>query len=128
VTYRSVEDRGPVVLVTHPRERLLASGPRHIVSGPDRVAVRIWSAPYVGTVRYRIDEGAWAGLKPSNDGHWSGPLPGDRLTKGAHILEVVAVAAGETEGSQRVEFLVDPTGRYTAVPEVRPVVTSTAFC
>ena len=24
-TYRSVEDRGPVVLVTHPRERLLAN-------------------------------------------------------------------------------------------------------
>ena len=26
-TYRSMEDRGPVVLVTHPRERLLATGP-----------------------------------------------------------------------------------------------------
>ena len=123
-----MEDRGPVVLVTHPRERLLATGPRHIVSGPDRVVVRTWSEPRVWAVRYRIDEGAWAGLESSGDGHWSGPLPGDRLAKGEHILEVVAVASDDTEGSQRVGFMVDPTGRYTAVPEARPVVTSTAFC
>ena len=63
VTYRSVEDRGPVVLVTHPRERLLATGPRHIVSGHDRVVVRTWSESRVWAVRYRIDEGAWAGLE-----------------------------------------------------------------
>ena len=61
VTYRSIEDRGPVVLVTHPRERLLATGPRHIVSGPDRVVVRTWSESRVWAVRYRIDDGAWAG-------------------------------------------------------------------
>jgi 3',5'-cyclic-AMP phosphodiesterase len=41
---------------------------------------------------------------------------------------VVAVTADGTEGSQRIEFMVDPTGRYTPVPEARPVVTSTAFC
>ena len=35
MTYRSVEERGPVVLVTHPRERLLATGTRHIISGPE---------------------------------------------------------------------------------------------
>ena len=128
VTYRSVEDHGPVVLVTHPRERLLASGPRHVVSGPDQVVVRAWSESRVRAVRYRIDEGAWAGLEPEDDGHWSGPLPGDRLDKGEHILEVSAVASVDTEGSQRIGFMVDSTGRYTAVPAARPAVTSTAFC
>ena len=92
------------------------------------MVVRIWSDPRVWAVRYRIDEGAWAGLESSDDGNWSGPLPGDRLAKGEHILEVVAVASDGTEGSQRIDFMVDPTGRYTAVPEARPVVTSTAFC
>jgi 3',5'-cyclic-AMP phosphodiesterase len=127
-TYRSVEDRGPVVLVTHPRERLLATGPWHIVSGHDRVVVRIWSASRVRAVRYRIDAGTWASLESGRDGHWSGPLPGDRLDKGEHILEVVAVASDDTEGSQRIGFMVDSTGRYTAVPEARPAVTATAFC
>ncbi len=127
-TYRSVEDRGPVILVTHPRERLLATGPQRIVRGSDRVVVRTWSDPRVWAVRYRIDEGVWADLESSGDGNWSGPLPGDRLAKGEHILEVVAVASDDTEGSQRLGFMVDSTGRFTAVPEARPVVTSTAFC
>jgi 3',5'-cyclic-AMP phosphodiesterase len=108
-TYRSVGDQGPVVLVTHPRERLLATGPRHIISGRDQVVVRTWSGSHIRAVRYHIDTGVWAGLKPSSDGHWSGPLPGDRLAKGEHILEVVAVAADGTEGYQRVVFMVDLT-------------------
>jgi 3',5'-cyclic-AMP phosphodiesterase len=127
-TYRSVEERGPLVLVTHPRERLLATGPRHIVSGPERVFVRVWSAERVWAVRYSIDDGHWAGLELSDDGHWQGRLPSDRLTKGVHSLAVVAVAADGTEGSKRIDFVVDPTGRYTAVPDSRPAVTSTQFC
>jgi hypothetical protein len=128
VAYRSVEDRGPIVLVSHPRERLLATGPRHVVSFRDRVVVRTWSRSRVWAVRYRIDAGAWASLEPGPDGHWSGPLHGDRLDKGEHILEVVAVASDDTKGSERIRFMVDSTGRYTAVPEARPTVTSTAFC
>ncbi len=126
--YRSIEDRGPLVLITHPRERLLATGPRHIVSGSDRVVVRAWSESPVSSVRYRIDEATWADLEPSSDGYWSGPLHGDRLAKGEHALEAVAVASDGIEGSQRIGFMVDPTRRYTAVPEARPVVTTTAFC
>jgi Icc protein len=128
LTYRSVDDRGPVVLVTHPRERLLATGPRHVVRGPDRVVVRAWPEPGVAAVRYRIDEGVWSDLEPAGNGHWSGSLPGDRLAKGEHVLEVIAVTPDAAEGCQRIGFMVDPTGRYTAVPEARPVVTSTAFC
>jgi 3',5'-cyclic-AMP phosphodiesterase len=126
--YRSVNDHGPVVLVTHPRDQILATGPRHVVSGPDRVIARVWSSSRVWAVRYRIDLGPWAGLEASDDGHWRGPLPSDRLTKGTHALEVVAVAADGTEGSQRIDFMVDPTGRYTAVPQVRPMVDATEFC
>jgi hypothetical protein len=128
MTFRSVDDRGPVVLVTHPRERLLATGPRHVVRGPDRVVVRAWPEPGVAAVHYRIDEGAWSDLEPAGHGQWSGSLPGDRLAKGEHVLEVIAVTPDAAEGCQRIGFMVDPTGRYTAVPEARPVVTSTAFC
>jgi hypothetical protein len=128
VTYRTVDDCGPVVLVTHPRERLLATGPGHVVRGPDRVVVRAWPAPGVVGARCRVDGGIWYDLEPAGDGHWSGPLACDRLAKGEHTLEVVAVSPDNVEGRQRIGFMVDPTGRYTAVPEARPAVTSTAFC
>ncbi len=128
VTYRSVDDRGPVVLITHPRQGLLATGPRHIVSGRDRVIARVWSSSRIRALRFRIDEGPWAGLESSDGDHWRGWLPTDRLTKGVHSLEVAAAAADETEGMQKIDFIVDPTGRYTAVPQVSPMVTSTDFC
>lgn len=128
VTYRTQEHRGPVILITHPRERLLATSPRHIVTAQDQVTVRTWSESLVLAVRYRIDGGTWVDLSCGSDGHWSGPLPGDKLNKGEHVLEAVAIADDKSEGSQQIGFMVDPTGRYTAVPETRPVVTSTAFC
>ena len=79
-------------------------------------------------VRYSIDDGPWAGLELSDDGHWQGRLPSDRLTKGVHSLAVVAVAADGDGRSQRIDFMVDPTGRYTAVPEASPKVNATQFC
>jgi 3',5'-cyclic-AMP phosphodiesterase len=127
-TFRSVEDVGPLVMVTHPRERLLATGRAHVVRGSDRVIVRAWQVSAVMRVRYRIDEGAWAELKPEVGGHWTGPLDGTRLAKGVHVLDVLTVSDDASEGFQRIEFVIDPTGRYTSVPEVRPNVTSTAFC
>ena len=65
VTYRSVEDRGPVVLVTHPRDKLLATGPRHIVSGPEWIGARVWSASPVTAVHSSVDGGPWVGLESS---------------------------------------------------------------
>jgi hypothetical protein len=127
-TFRSADDRGPIVLITHPRERLLATGPRHIISGCDRLTARTWCESRVFAVRYRIDDEAWAAMESTGDGQWSGDLPGDRLDKGEHTLKVVAVASDGAEGSQRIGFMVDSTGRYTSVPEVRPAVSSTAFC
>ncbi len=37
VTYRTVEDRTPLVLITHPRARILATSPRHVVKAADEV-------------------------------------------------------------------------------------------
>jgi hypothetical protein len=39
----------------------------------------------------------------------------------------VTDALGQT-ASQRIEFVADQTGRYTAVPMVHPAVANTAFC
>ena len=94
----------------------------------DRVVVRAWDASGVTAARCRVDGGAWVDLAPTGDGHWEGPLDGAGLAKGEHALEAVAVGVDRLEGSHRVGFMVDPTGRYTPVPEVRPVVTATAFC
>lgn len=128
VTYRSVEDRGPIALVTHPREAILATGPAHVVAGPDRVEVRVWSAEPVATVGGRIDGGAWFDLDPIAPGRWMGPLPGDRLAKGRHSLEARVLDKQGNQAGHPIEFLVDPTGRHTAVPATFPVVERTAFC
>ena len=112
-TFRSVEDQGPIVLVTHPRERLLATAPHHVVSGPDRVRVRVWHPQAIKAVCSRLDDEAWVELTSEGDGHWSGPLDGDRLTKGEHELKVVASGDDGVEGTHAIQFMVDPTGRYT---------------
>jgi Icc protein len=127
VVYRTAEDRGPVVLITHPRDKLLATGPAHVVCGPDQVRVRVWSAEPV-TVQARIDDGGWVSLEANGPRDWVFPLVGDRLTKGEHYVRVRAVDALGQTGEQVVEFMADATGRYTAVPAVRPAVAGTRFC
>jgi Icc protein len=128
VTYRSTDDQDPVVLITHPREKLLATDGRHIVSGPDHIYVRTWPAEAVTSAQGRVDNEDWFDLLPLEPGVWGHTLAGDRLTKGEHTLEVRAVDAEGLRGGQCIGFMVDPTGRYTPIPMVRPVVTGTAFC
>ncbi|MDR3635544.1 MAG: metallophosphoesterase [Isosphaeraceae bacterium] len=128
ITYRSVDDSGPVVLVTHPRDVLLATGPRHIIARSDQYRVKSWSMSLLATIRGRLDDGPWFPLEPSDAGEWVAPLPGERLAKGEHVFEVEAVDDRDRCGGQRISFMVDPTGRYTAVPSVRPRVTATCFC
>jgi hypothetical protein len=128
VTYRSVEDAGPVVLIAHPRERLLATGPANVVSGADHMRARVWSAEPIAAAECRIDDGPWSPLFANGHGEWVRPLAGHLLTKGEHALRVRAVDERGRCGEQGIGFPVDPTGRYTAVPESRPAVASTAFC
>jgi 3',5'-cyclic-AMP phosphodiesterase len=127
-TYRTVEDAGPLVLITHPRETIAMTGPGHVVRGADRFEVRVWSASGPETVRGRVDEGGWIALEPIGEGLWSCPLEGDRLSKGEHAFEALAIDGDGLEGRHRIVFAVDPTGRYTAVPAVHPRVVQTAFC
>ena len=126
--YRSVEDEGPFVLVTHPREKLLATEPAHVVRGPDQVRVRIWSAGSLWSVEGRLADGPWQSLQPLGPQDWTCPLPGDQLAKGEHTFEVRAVDGDGRLGGRTIEFMADATGRYTAVPAVRPVVFDTSFC
>ncbi|MDY3555476.1 metallophosphoesterase [Gemmata sp. JC717] len=128
VAYRPVDDCGPLVLVTHPREAILATGPAHVVTSADEVRARVWSAEPVRAVGLCVDGGAWVPMGPCGNGFWRAPLPGSRLAKGVHRLVVRAEDGTGGAGAHEVEFAVDPTGRYTAVPMVRPLVTSTAFC
>ncbi|MBN9118104.1 MAG: metallophosphoesterase [Planctomycetes bacterium] len=128
VAYRAVEERGPLVLVTHPRDAILATGPAHVVKGADEVRARVWSVAPLRAVSLCLDDGVRSSMDPCGNGFWRAALFGDRLTKGFHRLAVRAEDVAEGVGEREIEFAVDPTGRYTAVPMVRPVVTSTAFC
>ena len=128
IGYRTVEDRGPFLLMTHPREAILATGPAHVVAGRDRVEVRAWADGGATSVVGRIDGGEWFDLRPGTDRRWSAPLAVDKLTKGRHEFEARAIDGRGVEAGRTFEFVVDPTGRYTAVPAAEPRVDSTEFC
>lgn len=128
VTYRSIEDRGPLVLITHPRELLLATGPRHIVSADDLAVIRVWGRSPLVEVLARIDAGDWAPVTRTSSTEWIRSLSPASLSKGRHRLEVAARDKEGHRGHNAITFLVDPSGRYTAVPRAFPEVTATAFC
>lgn len=127
-TFRSVNDRGPLVLVTHPRDALLCTGPAHVVRGPAEVRARVWSAEPLARVVARVGHEPPVPLTPAGPLDWVCPLPGDRLGKGLRQLAVRATDCRGAVGEHAVEVAVDPTGRYTAIPAVRPTVAATEFC
>ena len=97
-------------------------------AGPDEVRVRAWSAEPVVSARMRIDQGAWAPLEAAGPLQWRGPIPGDRLSKGVHAVEVEVADAKKAVGTDRVSFQVDRSGRFTSVPRAEPVVLETRYC
>jgi Icc protein len=128
VTYRSHEDTGPALQITHPRRLILCTRASHIVTGPDEFRVRTWSRQPLASLEYRIDEGPWTALTAASDGTASGAIPGHTLGKGEHTLEVRATDSAGAGGSDRVTFLCDITRRFNPCPSVEPVVKYTKFC
>ncbi len=127
-TYFSIEDRGPVALITHPRHVILATKPAHIITGGGECRVRGWSGAEIKSAEGRIDDGAWDELRKTGDMTWSCPIPGDTLSKGEHSLEVRLADDQGFTGSDRLTFACDLSGRYNAYPMVEPVVKETKFC
>lgn len=128
VTYRSRDQRGPIAMITHPRQLILATKPEHIVTGPTECHVRGWSAVPIASSQARIDEGGWVELRNEEEMTWSFHIPGDTLTKGEHTLEVRLIDQDKNEGTDRITFACDLSGRYTACPMVDPVVKGTKHC
>ena len=128
LTYRTMEDKGPVALITHPRRTMLATSPAHIVSGPAEARVRAWSKTKLTSAKARIDEGEWENLQDTGALTWSFAIPGDTLAKGEHTLEVQLINADNEKGSDRITFSCDLSGRYNPFPMVEPVVRETKFC
>lgn len=128
VVYRTLDEVGPIVLVTHPRETLFATGPKHVVCSSDEVRVKTWSASPVVTARCRIDDQAWMPLTAYPEGEWHGELHVEGLAKGVHRLSVEASDTAGQTGRREQTFVFDPTGRYTPVPTAHPAVNQTQFC
>jgi predicted phosphodiesterase len=128
LTYRSSEDRGPVVLITHPRRLILATKAAHIITGPDECRVRAWSAVPIISAKARIDDGQWNEMRASKDMTWNLPIPGDKLAKGEHSLEARLIDSNKVESADRITFLCDLSGRYNPYPMAEPVVRETKFC
>ena len=128
ITYRTVDETGPLVMITHPRASLLATVPKHIVSGPDKIRVRVWSSRKIVSVTRWIDEKEPKQLFTTDEIDWVGSFDLIGLAKGEHLLEVEALWEDGTKYRGTIDFFADPTGRYTPVPRVRPLVGGTAFC
>jgi diadenosine tetraphosphatase ApaH/serine/threonine PP2A family protein phosphatase len=124
--YRTIRDEGPAVLITRPRDKLLATGPAHVVSGPGQARVRVWSDREMTRVEARLDGGDWLPMASLGPQDWGFPLPA--LEKGDHRFEARATDEAGRSGVHAVTFAADPTGRYTAVPAAWPVVRETRFC
>lgn len=126
--YRSVEDRGPIALITHPRRMILATKPAHIVTGPTEGRARAWSKGQITSAQFRIDADAWKDMRQTGELMWSFPIAGDTLSKGEHTAEVRLIDDEKLEGTDRIIFACDLSGRYNAYPLVEPVVKETKFC
>jgi 3',5'-cyclic-AMP phosphodiesterase len=127
-TYRSVKARGPIALITHPRRVILATKPAHIVTGPAEGQARAWSKLKITSAQFRINEEAWKDMRKTGDMTWSFPIPGDALSKGEHTAEVRLIDEEKSEGTDRIVFACDLSGRYNAYPAVEPAVKETKFC
>ncbi len=127
--HRVVGETSALAIITHPREKLVATASSHIVHGPDEVRVRIWSHAPIQTVRYRLAGNAECDLILGPENVWSAPLLVEELSKGEHRLDVTVVGKdGEIIAADTIRFMFDPTGRYTPIPMVHPIVKETAFC
>jgi 3',5'-cyclic AMP phosphodiesterase CpdA len=129
VKYRTTDDCGPVAMITHPRNVLLATHARHIVHAADEVRVRTWSPEPLRKVQYKLDDGRTIDMPSISGNDWFAPLAEGGLTKGEHQLDVLAIGPlGDVVATDSLTFMFDPTNRYTPVPMVRPVVKETTFC
>ena len=128
LTYRSMGDRGPLTLITHPRRLILATTAAHIVTGPTECRVRGWSGVPIASAEMRIDDGNWTAMRPTREMTWSGAIRGDKLAKGEHRVEVRLVDRDGAEGDDALTFLCDLSGRFNPYPMVEPVVKETKFC
>lgn len=136
LTYRTTDEKGPIALITHPRDVMLALTPAHIVRGEDYCEVRVWmeegepsgGKPAPLAVTGRIDGGEEFALRHFADDRFRAPLPGHALAKGEHDLEVTLTDDAGQVASNRIRFFVDRSGRYTPFPRVQPEVCGTKFC
>jgi len=129
VTYRSVDDHGPAVQITHPRRLILATHAGHIVTGPDSWRARCWSALPLVSLQSRLDDGPWTDHPLAADpSAASGPIPGNLLAKGEHTLDLRATDSAGITGHDSLTFLCDLSGRFNPYPAVEPVVKFTKFC
>lgn len=128
VVYRTSEAKGPIAMITHPRRIILATTAAHIVTGPMQCHVRGWSLVTIKSAQARIDDGAWDDMTEGDELNWDFPIPGDLLAKGEHTVEVRLVDQNGDEGTDRITFACDLTGRYNPYPMVDPVVKGTKFC
>lgn len=128
ISYRTTQDRGPIIVVLEPRDAILSTGPSHITSDEGRVVTQIWSEQSVVEVTASIDQGPAFSLNALAQGQWSAAFDAKPLAKGIHQLTVSATDRCGIRSKQAVSFVVDPTGRYTPLPCVSPIVLETNFC
>jgi len=125
---RSAVETEPLLMITHPRDAILATDASHIVSTDDQIRVRVWSLDPIRAIVAHVDDRPPIPLSSLNDNIWFGSLINDGFSKGLHSIRVIARCVSGQITERRLSFIFDATGRYTGIPAVRPVVETTAFC
>ncbi len=128
VTYRTVEDVGPIILITHPRAVLLTQHRGHLLQEQDEIRARVWSHLAIKRVQVRIDRGDWFPARQIGKLDWSAQCAGSALAVGNHQITVASEDEIHQQGIQTLTFHVPRRGKFTAVPAVEPNVTTTDFC
>jgi Icc protein len=128
VVYRTPQDQGPVIVILQPRAAILCTGSSQVTHGEAQVTTQIWSERRVAEVTASIDDGLPLRLRDQTQGRWGIAFDAEVLAKGIHHLTVRATDRSGDSSEQSISFVVDQTGRYTAVPCVSPTVLTTNFC
>lgn len=105
-----------MALITHPRRLIFATEAAHIVTGPAECQVRGWSSTPIKVAQARIDGDEWVEMRATDDARWKFAVPADTLCKGEHTLEARLIDENKGEGSDRITFPCDLSGRYNPYP------------
>lgn len=106
----------PVVAITHPVSKLMATGPEAVVKGKTALHVKAYDAKGIKSVFASVAGGQAIELKQDAAGTWQAEIDSTTLKDGEQPLKVTATNTDGQTASEEIAMLVSQAGRYAAAP------------